>query len=67
MFTEAMVLNNLYLDMLNKQFCYSFVLQHPYNRIVAPISNPQLYLVAVYQIINVIDEKATILIINYRM
>ena len=58
MFTEAMTLNNLYLDMLNKQFCYTFVLQHPYNRIVAPISNPQLYLVAVYQIINVIDEKS---------
>ena len=35
---------------LNKTYCYSFVLQHPDNQIVAPITNPALYLIAVYQI-----------------
>jgi hypothetical protein len=38
--------------MLNKQFCYSFVLQHPENRIVVPFQSPQLYLVEAYEIIN---------------
>jgi len=35
---------------LNKAYCYSFVLQHPDNQIVAPITKPALYLIAVYHI-----------------
>ena len=57
MFIEAALLNNLHLDILNKQLCYTFVLQHPNNKIVIPINQPQLYLVAVNQIINIIDEN----------
>jgi hypothetical protein len=52
MFLEAAYENNLVLDNLNKSKCYSFVLQHPKNRIVVPFENPQLYLVAVYEIHN---------------
>jgi len=55
MFLEAVKANGLVLDILNKKFCYSFVLQHPDNRIVVPFKNPQLYLVAVYEILY-IDE-----------
>lgn len=50
MFLDAIKENNLILEVLNKSCCYSFVLQHPDNRIVVPIKNPQLYLVAVYEI-----------------
>ena len=39
-------------DDLNKEFIYSFVLQHPENRIVIPIINPRLFLVAVYKVNN---------------
>jgi hypothetical protein len=35
---------------LNKSYCYSFVLQHPDNQIVTPVTNPALYLIAVYHI-----------------
>ena len=52
MFEEACQENNFNLETLNPQFCYSFVLQHPDNRIVAPFSKPQLYLVEAYEIIN---------------
>jgi hypothetical protein len=52
MFEEACKENNLVLDTLNPSFCYSFVLQHPENRIVVPFSKPQLYLVEVYEIVN---------------
>ena len=45
MFLEAAINNNLDLDSLNKNFCYSFVLQHPENRIVVPFKAPQLYLI----------------------
>ena len=50
MFLEAAAKNNLLLENLNRNFCYSFVLQHPDNRIVVPFKSPQLYLVAVYLI-----------------
>ena len=50
MFLDAMLECGLEFDSLNTDYCYSFVLQHPENRIVAPISKSQLYLVAVYKI-----------------
>jgi hypothetical protein len=51
MFEEACQENGLVLDALNRRFCYSFVLQHPDNRIVVPFSKPQLYLVEAYEIV----------------
>jgi hypothetical protein len=52
MFLEACNHVNLEFDMLNKEYSYSFVLQHPNNRIVGVISEIALYLVEVYQIDN---------------
>lgn len=52
MFLEAAIKNNFELNILNTAYCYSFVLQHPNNRIVVPFKEPQLYLVAVYEICN---------------
>ena len=60
MFLEAAKENNLYIESLNKTFCYSFVLQHPENRIVVPFFKPQLYLVAVYQILNTSRDNITV-------
>ena len=53
MFLEASAHNNLDLDSLHKNFCYSFVLQHPENRIVVPFKLPQLYLISMY----IIDDS----------
>jgi len=50
MFMEAAFKNNFDLNMLNNSYCYSFVLQHPENRIVVPFKTEQLYLVAAYKI-----------------
>lgn len=52
MFLEAAKANNLILELLNPTYCYSFVLQHPENRIVVPFKRPELYLVAMYHIDN---------------
>jgi len=38
------------VDMLDINYCYSFVIQHPANRIVLSIEKPSLYLIAVYSI-----------------
>ena len=40
---------NSLFDKLDKNLMYSFVIQHPENRIVTPFSEPNLYLIDVYQ------------------
>ena len=52
MFLEAAQENNLYLNNLNPAYCFSFVLQHPENRIVVPFNKARIYLAAVYHIDN---------------
>lgn len=37
-------------DKLNKNYMYSFVIQHPNNRIVKPVVEKRLYLVEIYKI-----------------
>ncbi len=64
MFLEAMNEINLSLDSLNKDLCYSFVLQHPDNRIVVPFKKPDLYLVALYNI-RIVDGN--IMVLSYPM
>jgi hypothetical protein len=56
MFMEAAAENKLDINKLESHLCYSFVLQHPENRIVVPFSKPQLYLVGVYEIRNKPNE-----------
>lgn len=48
MFLEAFTEKKLEFSMFNKAYSYSWVLQHPNNRIVQPIASPNLVLVAVY-------------------
>lgn len=60
MFLEAAKENNLNLEKLNPSYSYSFVLQHPQNRIVVPFHKPSLYLVALYHIDN--SNKDNILV-----
>lgn len=48
MYEECLLNSKLNYDELNKQYCYSFVIQHPKNRIVIPFQSTSLYLVNVY-------------------
>jgi len=50
MFMEAAVAMNLDLETLDRNCVYSFVLQHPQNRIVAPVKTPALVLIKRYRI-----------------
>ena len=50
MFFEACAVNGLDFDDLPKEYSYSFVLQHPDNRIVAPVKEMALYIIAIYYI-----------------
>ena len=65
MFMDAMHANGLFIHTLNPNFCYSFVLQHPGNRIVVPFSKPQLYLVDVFQILQ--DSNNVVKVIPQKM
>jgi hypothetical protein len=60
MFFECMNQAGLEFDALQKDCCYSFVIQHPNNHIVRQIDTPTLYLIAVYKIDNenlVVEEQ----------
>lgn len=50
MFFQACKYNNLNVERLDKNYCYSFVLQHPENRIVVPFQYPVLFLIELYKI-----------------
>jgi len=50
MFEAAKHFCNLDYSLLDKKYCYSFILQHPKNRIVCPVNQPRLYLIAIYYI-----------------
>ena len=50
MFMDACIFCNLHLENLDKSLCYSFVLQHPNNRIVVKVRHPCLYLIQAYKI-----------------
>lgn len=63
MFLEAYYYNALHYIHFDKTKCYSFVLQHPDNRIVSYVSEPRLYLIACYKIENnnvIIDDLSDI-------
>jgi hypothetical protein len=53
MFLDAAEYNDFDFDILDKKYNYSFVLQHPNNRIVVPFEKPQLYLFQVYEIVHI--------------
>lgn len=67
MFLEASKETNLSLENLDKEFCYSFVLQHPENRIVVPFKKPELFLVAAYRIYNNNNNKNSIYVDNVEL
>jgi hypothetical protein len=48
MFLEACIEEKLDFDILNKKCSYSFVLQHPENRIVKNVEKPKLFLTRVF-------------------
>jgi hypothetical protein len=60
MFLECMNEAGLEFDALQRDCCYSFVMQHPNNHIVRQIRAPTLYLIAVYKVDNenlVVEEQ----------
>jgi len=48
-----------FIPNLFKDYCYSFVLQHPQNHIVLPVHEPAVFLVALYKIKTYTDGLAT--------
>ena len=51
MWHEALQSCNIPENMeLNKKYCYSFILQHPENRIVVRFEKPNIVLIAIYKI-----------------
>lgn len=57
LFFECCKNANLDIENLEKEFSYTFVFQHPSNRIVSPITNTILYCIRIYSFNNnIVDE-----------
>ena len=67
MFFQACEYNKFDINNLIKGFVYTFVIQHPYNRIVTPIILPVLYLVKIFRINSLDDEGIKYSIDNINM
>lgn len=52
MFLEACNAVNLSFDSLDRSCCYTFVLQHPKNRMVVPFQEANLFLISAYKVDN---------------
>lgn len=50
MFMEACKNANFQYETLPKEYCYTFVFQHPRNRIVSPFTKTAVYLISVFKI-----------------
>jgi hypothetical protein len=57
LFLEATESCKLEFSMLNPEYCYSFILQHPENRIVVPFSRKNLVLTNMYKCTNINVES----------
>lgn len=62
LFFETCNANNFNLNTLDRRFCYSFVLQHPLNRIVTPTVMPMIYLIKVYEILHNVELNTNVII-----
>jgi hypothetical protein len=60
MFFEACNSSNFDLNTLDRRYTYSFVMQHPLNRIVSNIVEPMVFLVKIYEIDNSTFETGNI-------
>lgn len=64
MFEETASHIGLDVNSLNKDYCYSFVMQHPENRLVTYYEVPALHLIAVYKILHGEDPSFPIVVEN---
>ena len=62
LFFETCNANNFNINTLDRRFCYSFVLQHPLNRIVTPTVMPMIYLIKVYEIVHNTELNTNVII-----
>lgn len=64
MFADSLSAVKLDLATLNKSLCYSFVMQHPENRLVTPFTEIRLYLISAYSIENISETETKITVVH---
>lgn len=64
MFKETLDVCHIDLNELNKEYCYSFVMQHPENRIVTAFKTPQLYLIEAYKISEINKNETRVEVVS---
>lgn len=59
---EGDINNNSLVNILNKKYCYTFLVSHPYNNLVCKINQPRLFHMLTFDVEN---QKMTQSIINH--
>jgi hypothetical protein len=57
LFNEICEYHEIDLNLFDKKYMYSFVMQHPENRIILPIKQMCLYLISIYEINNLVINE----------
>ena len=63
-FMDIIHLKNVDIDLLEKRFCYHFIIQHPVFGLIKYLDEPELYLISVFEIVNTGDHSVNIYTID---
>ena len=63
-FMDIIHLKNVDIDLLEKRFCYHFVIQHDVFGLIKHVQEPQLFLIHVFEIVNTGDHSVNIFTVD---
>jgi hypothetical protein len=64
-FMDVINKKNVDIDLLEKRFCYHFVIQHPVFSLIKHLDEPELYLIRIFEIVNTGDHTVNVFTVDH--
>lgn len=64
-FMDIIQLKNVDIDLLEKRFCYHFIIQHNVFGLIKPQDHPELYLINIFEIVNTCDHSVNVFTVEH--